>query len=94
MTYFSDFNLLTSALLPHDFSFFNQKIQIASLDHAIWFHRNFNLNDWMLYSIDSPNAGGGRGFCTGHIFSQEGKLVASVTQEGLIRLKGEKKVKS
>jgi len=85
MAYVSDFSLLISALLPHNVSFFNTPIVIASLDHAMWFHRDADFNDWHLYSVESPNAGNARAFCQGKIFTQDGKLVASVTQEGLIR---------
>lgn len=88
LTYFSDFSLLVSALLPHDISYFKHKLQIASLDHAMWFHRNFNLGEWMLYTMDSPSASNGRGFSKGQIFTRDGDLVATVTQEGLIRVRG------
>ena len=87
MAYASDFNLLVSALLPHNVSFFTQKgLKMASIDHAIWFHRNFRADEWLLYAIDSPSASNARGFCRGSIFTRDGKLVASVTQEGLIRV--------
>ena len=84
--YASDFNLLTSAMLPHNLSFYKEKIIIASIDHAMWFHRNFRSDEWLLYAIDSPSASNARGFTRGSIFNQEGVLVASVTQEGLIRV--------
>ncbi len=85
LAYVSDFSLLISSLLPHNVSFFNTPMIIASLDHAMWFHRKSNFNDWHLYAVESPNAGNARAFCQGKIFNREGKLVASVTQEGLIR---------
>lgn len=85
LAYVSDFNLLITALLPHNLSFFTTPLKIASLDHAMWFHEDINMNDWMLYEVESPRASGGRAFCTGRIFSSAGKLMASVTQEGLVR---------
>lgn len=85
LSYISDFNLLLTSLLPHNVSMFTEPLFVASLDHAMWFHRDVTLDDWMLYSIKSPSAGNGRGFCTGRIFSRDGRLLASVTQEGLIR---------
>lgn len=91
LAYASDFNLLASALLPHDLSFQKDKIIIASIDHAMWFHRNFRADEWLLYAIDSPSASNARGFTRGSIFNQEGILVASVTQEGLIRVVNDKK---
>ncbi len=85
MAYISDFNLLITSLLPHNLSFFTTPLKIASLDHAMWFHEEFQMNDWMLYEVESPRAAGGRAFCTGRIFSSSGILLASVTQEGLVR---------
>jgi len=87
LAYTSDYNLLTTALLPHgkETSFGN--IQLASLDHAMWFHRDFKVDDWLLYAIDSPSSSNARGFTRGNIFTREGRLVASVVQEGLIRPK-------
>lgn len=87
LAYFSDYALLTSSLLPHNVSFFNSDLQMASLDHAMWFHHDFNMNDWLLYAIESPGASNARGFCRGQVFTKEGLLIASVTQEGLIRLR-------
>ena len=75
--------LLATATMPHGVSFFD--LQLASIDHAIWFHRDLRVDDWLLYAIDSPSASGARGFSRGSIFTREGKLVASVAQEGLIR---------
>ncbi|MEM6878940.1 MAG: acyl-CoA thioesterase II [Bacteroidota bacterium] len=84
LAYASDYNLLTTALLPHGLATNYQNLQMASIDHAMWFHRPFNLSNWMLYAIDSPSASGARGFTRGHFF-QDGVLVASVVQEGLLR---------
>lgn len=85
LAYATDYNLITTSLYPHGVSVWQKDMQVASLDHSIWFHRPFRMDDWLLYSIDSPNAGGGRGFARGQIFNQDGVLVASVAQEGLIR---------
>jgi acyl-CoA thioesterase-2 len=85
LVYASDFNLLITALFPHGLSFFTTPMQIASLDHAMWIHRPVNINDWLLYVVESSNANHGRAFCSGKIFSSDGTLVASTAQEGLIR---------
>ncbi|MEO0731601.1 MAG: acyl-CoA thioesterase II [Bacteroidota bacterium] len=85
LAYASDYNLLTTALFPHGRAIDHRNLQIASLDHAMWFHRRFRADEWLLYSIDSPSASGARGFTRGHIWDTEGKLVASVVQEGLMR---------
>ncbi|MEM9928843.1 MAG: acyl-CoA thioesterase II [Bacteroidota bacterium] len=85
LAYASDYNLLTTALFPHGKAIDHRNLQIASLDHAMWFHRPFRADEWLLYSIDSPSASGARGFTRGHIWDTEGKLVASVVQEGLMR---------
>ena len=85
LAYASDYNLLTTALLPHGKAVDTRNIQMASLDHAMWFHRPFRADDWLLYSIDSPSASGARGFTRGNIFDADGRLVASVVQEGLVR---------
>ncbi|MBV9549147.1 MAG: acyl-CoA thioesterase II [Alphaproteobacteria bacterium] len=84
LAYASDMSLLDTALLPHGKGIFSN-VQVASLDHAMWFHRPFRIDDWLLYSQDSPNAYGARGFSRGLIFARDGTLVASVGQEGLIR---------
>ncbi|MDR5860672.1 acyl-CoA thioesterase II [Halomonas eurihalina] len=86
LAYSSDFNLLTTALVPHDLAFGDPKLQIASLDHALWFHHDVKVNDWLLYDMDSPWAGGARGFSRGSIYDRDGRLVASSAQEGLTRL--------
>jgi len=80
------FSLLITALLPHDVSFFRTPMKIASLDHSMWFHKKINANDWHLYVVNSPFAGNARGYCQGSIFNIKGDLVASVAQEGLIRI--------
>ncbi len=85
LAYATDFNLIPTALHPHAVSVAQKDMQVASLDHSVWFHRPFRMDEWLLYVIDSPNAGGGRGFCRGQIFNEGGELVASVAQEGLIR---------
>jgi len=85
LAYTSDFSLLGTALLPHALSFSQESIRAASLDHAMWFHRDFRMDEWLLYDMDSPSASHGRGFSRGNIFTRDGKLIASVTQEGMIR---------
>lgn len=87
LAYASDFNFLVTALQPHGKSFLTPGMKMATIDHAMWFHRPFDLSDWVLYSVDSPNACGGRGFVKGQFFNQQGELLASATQEGLIRMK-------
>ncbi|WP_407675201.1 MULTISPECIES: acyl-CoA thioesterase domain-containing protein [Pasteurellaceae] len=84
-TYFSDFHCLPTALHPHEKGIMQQGMQFATLDHGIWFHRDFNLNNWTLYALETNNAFGGRGLTKGQVFDQQGKLLASVQQEGLIR---------
>ena len=85
LAYASDFNFIPTALQPHGLSIIQKDLQVASLDHSIWFHRPVRMDEWLLYAIDSPNAAGGRGFCRGQFFNQAGELVASVAQEGLMR---------
>jgi len=87
LAYASDFNLIGTATLPHGISYYTHNVQMASLDHALWFHRPFRVDEWLLYSCDSPTAQGSRGFARGQIFSRDGRLVASTAQEGLIRLR-------
>jgi len=87
LAYASDMTLLDTALFPHGRIVFDPDLQAASLDHAMWFHRPFRADDWLLYTADSPSASGARGFNRGSLFSRDGKLVASVAQEGLIRLR-------
>jgi acyl-CoA thioesterase-2 len=83
--YASDMTLLDTSLLPHGFTLFSPGLQLASLDHAMWFHRSFHADEWLLYVQESPVAAGGRGFNRGAIYTRDGVLVASVAQEGLIR---------
>ena len=85
LAFASDYQLLDTALRPHGATWFSGKVQSASLDHAMWFHRPIEVEAWHLYVADSPSASGARGFTRGSIFSRDGRLVASVTQEGLIR---------
>jgi acyl-CoA thioesterase-2 len=87
LAYASDMTLLDAANVPHGRSFFDQAVQAASLDHAMWFHRPFRADDWLLYAHDSPSGQGSRGFTRGSIYTREGVLVASVAQEGLLRQK-------
>ena len=87
LAYASDFNLIGTATLPHGISYYTHNVQMASLDHALWFHRPFRMDDWLLYSFDSPTAQGARGLARGQIFSRDGRLIASSAQEGLIRLR-------
>ena len=85
LAYASDMTILDTALLPHRRSIFDRDIMGASLDHAVWFHRPFRADQWLLYSQDSPNSHGSRGFGRGLIYAADGTLVASVAQEGLMR---------
>jgi len=87
LAYASDMNLLSTAMRPHGVAWQTPGLQSASLDHAMWFHKPSNFNDWHLYTQDSPSASGGRGFVRGAIYDAKGELVASVAQEGLMRLK-------
>ena len=87
LAYASDMTLLETSLLPHGISLFDENIQLASLDHAMWFHRPFRADEWLLYIQDSPSASGARGFNRGLIYKSDGTLVASVAQEGLVRLR-------
>jgi acyl-CoA thioesterase-2 len=79
--------LLDTSLYAHGRAVFDPQLQVASLDHAIWFHRPVHMEDWHLYTQDSPNTSGGRGFTRGSIYARDGALVASVAQEGLIRVR-------
>lgn len=85
LAYASDFHLLGTALQPHAVGWLTRDIQVASLDHAMWFHRRFRFDDWLLYDMDSPSAQGARGLSHGRWFTRDGVLVASTMQEGLIR---------
>lgn len=88
LAYLSDMTLLDTSLFAHGRAVFDEDLQVASLDHAMWFHRPNALDDWLLYTQDSPNTSGGRGFTRGSIYASDGTLVASMAQEGLIRLRG------
>ena len=88
LAYASDFHLLGTATFPHGISYYTPNVQMASLDHALWFHRPFRADDWLLYSIDSPSAQGSRGLARGLIYDRAGRLVASTAQEGMIRVVG------
>jgi acyl-CoA thioesterase II len=85
LAYASDFSLLDAALIPHGRLLFDPRLMLASLDHGLWLHRDFRVDEWMLYAQDSPSTEGARGFSRGSIFRRDGTLVASVAQEGLIR---------
>ena len=91
LAYASDFGLVITSLYPHGHSFWEPDMQVASLDHAMWFHRDFRMDQWLLYIMTSPNANRARGLSSGRIYSQDGKLVASIAQEGLIRYYGLKR---
>ena len=88
LAYLSDMTLLDTSLFVHGRAVFDRDLQVASLDHSMWFHRPAKFDDWMLYTQDSPSASGARGFNRGSIYTRDGKLVASVAQEGLIRYRG------
>ena len=87
LSYASDMALLGTAMLPHGKSWLTDKVQTASLDHAVWLHEPFRADEWLLYTTDSPWAGHGRGFNRGRIFTRDGQLVANTAQEGLIRVR-------
>ena len=86
LAYASDFHLLGTANFPHGISYYQPGVQMASLDHALWFHRPFRADAWLLYSIDSPSAQDARGLARGQIFDAQGRLVASTAQEGMVRV--------
>jgi acyl-CoA thioesterase-2 len=85
LAYASDFSFLGTAMDPHGTSWLQPGMQVASLDHVMWFHRPFRFDDWLLYVVDSPSASGGRGLVRGQFFDRAGRLIASAAQEGLIR---------
>jgi len=87
LAYASDMTLLDTSLFAHGRMIFDRDMQVASLDHSLWIHRPFRADDWLLYAEDSPSASGARGFTRGSLFSRDGTLIASVAQEGLIRLR-------
>jgi acyl-CoA thioesterase-2 len=86
LAYASDFHLLGTTTFPHGISYYQPNVQMASLDHAMWFHRPFRADEWLLYSIDSPSAQNARGLARGMIYDLDGRLVASTAQEGMIRV--------
>jgi acyl-CoA thioesterase-2 len=86
LAYVSDYELLGASTLPHELSYAADNVIMASLDHALWFHRRLRIDRWHLYAIDSPNASGARGFSRGQFFAEDGSLVASSNQEGLVRV--------
>lgn len=90
LAYASDYAFMTTSLLPHGVTWLTPGMQVASLDHAMWFHEPFRVDDWLLHVIDSPAARGGRGLVRGRVFTRDGRLVASTAQEGLIRKKPQK----
>ena len=89
LAYVSDFYLLETATLPHGISSLSGKAIVASIDHAMWFHRPLRVDDWLLYAVESPSASGARGFARASVFARDGRLVASTAQEGLVRLVSE-----
>ncbi|AYN27323.1 MULTISPECIES: acyl-CoA thioesterase II [Buttiauxella] len=86
--YASDFNFLPVALQPHGVGFLEPGMQVATIDHSMWFHRPFDMNDWLLYSVESTSASSARGFVRGEFYSRDGVLVASTVQEGVMRKRG------
>jgi acyl-CoA thioesterase-2 len=90
LAYVSDYELIGTATLPHSLHASRGGLQMASLDHAMWFHRPLRVDEWLLFDLDSPNAAGARGLARGHVFTAEGRLVASLAQEGLIRQRTQK----
>lgn len=85
LAYTSDFDFLTTALFPHGVTHWQTNFQLATIDHSMWFHRPFRMDEWLLYDIESPSASNGRGLVKGKIFSRDGQLVASTMQEGVMR---------
>src|SRR5690606_14242180 len=84
LAYASDFHLLGTSTWPHGISYYQPNVQMASLDHALWFHRPCRADEWLLYAMDSPAAQGSRGMARGMIYARDGRLVASTAQEGLV----------
>ncbi|HKX43752.1 MAG TPA: acyl-CoA thioesterase II [Burkholderiaceae bacterium] len=87
LAYASDHGLLLTATLPHGLSLLKGEVRLASVDHAMWFHREFRIDDWLLYQMDSPTVCGNRALCRGSVYSSDGRLVASTMQEGLMRVR-------
>ena len=90
LAYLSDYFLLDTATLPHGSVLLRNTVVMASIDHAMWFHRPLRVDDWLLYAVESPSASGARGFARAGVYARDGKLVASTAQEGLVRLRREK----
>ncbi|HUN72454.1 MAG TPA: acyl-CoA thioesterase II [Steroidobacteraceae bacterium] len=90
LAYLSDYFLLDTATLPHGSALLGNSVVMASIDHAMWFHRPLRVDDWLLYAVESPSASGARGFARAGVYSRDGRLVASTAQEGLVRLRREK----
>lgn len=86
LAYASDYHFLSTSLQPHGVQITDRNLAIATIDHAMWFHRPINMNEWLLYSMESPASGGARGLVRGQLFNQQGELVASTMQEGLMRI--------
>jgi acyl-CoA thioesterase-2 len=91
LAYASDFNLIGVALYPHGTSWMTGRVQVASIDHAMWFHRSFRMDDWLLQVVESPSASGARGLARARYFTRDGRLVASTAQEGLTRARQDKR---
>lgn len=87
IAYASDYSFITTALQPHGVTWYTPGMQVASIDHVMWFHQPFRIDDWLLYAIDSPSASGARGLVRGSVYTRDGRLVASTAQEGLIRMR-------
>ena len=94
LAYASDMNLLSTAMQAHKIRYLHPRLQAASLDHAMWFHHDFHIDKWLLYAVDSPCSSGGRGFSRGMLYTQDGLLVASTAQEGLMRMRSDTSFKS
>jgi acyl-CoA thioesterase-2 len=92
LSYASDYGLLETALQPHAVSLWGRKMQVATVDHSMWFHHDFRIDDWLLHRIHSPAASNGRGFCTGEVLDRRGRLVANTSQQGLMRKLKKKKL--
>ena len=89
LAYASDFHLIGTSTLPHAVSYLQPNVRMASLDHALWFHRPLRVDEWLLYACDSPSMQDSRGLARGSIYTRDGILVASTAQEGLVRVTGQ-----
>jgi acyl-CoA thioesterase-2 len=90
LAYLSDYFLLDTSTLPHGPAIRGNSVVMASIDHAMWFHRPLRVDDWLLYAVESPSASGARGFARASVYARDGRLVASTAQEGLVRLRRDK----